>query len=515
MTNPKAADDSLYNAAEDLILKNITAGRADKIAFRDRNGAHTFKDVANGVTRFANVLRALGITTEMRLILVMSDSVDFVICFLGAIKAGVIPIPLNTRLTAKDYAYIISDSRAAACVISEHLAETVLKEAVEPREIIIDGNGEKYLQLSKLLDEAKNHNETALTRSDDVCFWLYTSGTTGAPKGVVHLHSHLIVTAKLYAMPILNITSEDVVFSAAKLFFAYGLGNALTFPMAVGATSILLEGPPDPLSINKILSEERPTLFFGVPTVFAMLLASKTLPSNSEHNVRLCVSAGEPLPSDLLLRWETHFGTEILDGLGTTEMLHIFISNRVNCTIPGATGQVVPGYDVRLINDDGEICKPNEIGVLEVSGPSSALMYWGQRAKTKDTFRGVWTRTGDNYSMSKDGIMTYSGRNDDMLKVGGIYVSPFEVEAALIKHDSVLEVAVVGAADQDRLLKPKAFIVLNDGFSGTHALEEELIAFVKSDLASYKYPRWIEFTTELPKTATGKIQRFKLRNTAE
>ena len=514
MINTKATKDSLYNAAEDLITRNIIAGRKDKVAFKDRNGDHTFEDVANGAAKFANIIRTMGIKAEMRLVLVMSDSVDFVICFLGAIKAGVIPIPLNTRLTAKDYAYIISDSRATACVISEHLVDTVLKEIAEPGKIIIDGNSQKYTQLSKLLDEAETQNETAPTRSDDVCFWLYTSGTTGAPKGVVHLHSHLIATAELYAIPFLNVTSADVVFSAAKLFFAYGLGNALTFPMAVGATSILLEGPPDPLSVNKLLSEERPTLFFGVPTLFAMLLASKTLPSKTEHEVRLCVSAGEPLPSDLLLRWRTRFETEILDGLGTTEMLHIFVSNKVSGIIPGATGQVVPGYEVRLINDDGEICKPNEIGVLEVSGPSSALMYWGQRAKTKDTFRGVWTRTGDTYSMATDGIMTYSGRNDDMLKVGGIYVSPFEVEAVLIKHDAVLEAAVVGASDQDNLVKPKAFVVLNDDVFGTPELEEELKAFVKSDLASYKYPRWIEFLTELPKTATGKIQRFKLRNTA-
>ena len=340
------------------------------------------------------------------------------------------------------------------------------------------------------------------------CKWLIVSGKS---RGVVHLHSHLAPTADLYAIPILNISEDDVVFSAAKLFFAYGLGNALTFPMAVGASAILLEGPPEPEKINKIFLEEKPTLFFAVPTLFAMLLASDNLPTKDEHYVRLCISAGEPLPSDLLARWQSTFGVDILDGLGTTEMLHIFVSNRPDEITPGSTGRVVPGYQIRLINDNGEVCAPGEMGVLEVSGPSSALMYWGQREKTKDTFRGSWTRTGDNYSISEEGVMTYGGRNDDMLKVGGIYVSPFEVEAALIKHEAVLEAAVVGKNDQDGLVKPKGFIVLNKNFAGSDKLASELINFVKTNLAEYKYPRWIEFLDELPKTATGKIQRFKLR----
>ena len=340
---------------------------------------------------------------------------------------------------------------------------------------------------------------------------IYTSGTTGLPKGVVHLHSHLLPTADLYAIPYLNISSEDVVFSAAKLFFAYGLGNALTFPMAVGATSILLPGPPDPKSVVTIFTKFQPTLFFGVPTLFAMLLADK-LPEQNKHSIRLSVSAGEPLPADLLHRWKAKVGTEILDGIGTTEMLHIFVSNQINDIQPGTTGRAVPGYKVRLINEIGELCSTGEIGILEVSGPTSALMYWGQREKTKATFLGEWTRTGDNYTMGDDGVMTYSGRNDDMLKVGGIYVSPFEVEGALIKHESVLEAAVIGYPDQDELIKPKAFIVLVDGSVPSEELAQELKDFVRSDLAAYKYPRWIEFSGTLPKTATGKIQRFKLRD---
>ena len=502
---------SQYNAADDLISRNLKAGRGNKIAFRDRSGVHSYLEIEERTNQFANLLTSMNIKQESRLILVMSDSADLVICFLGAIKAGVVPVPLNTRLSSEDYAYIFSDSRADACVISEHLVDIVSKNVPEPAKVLVDGSSDSYPTLASVLESADKTRVTASTKPDDACFWLYTSGTTGSPKGVVHLHSHLAPTADLYAIPILNISEHDVVFSAAKLFFAYGLGNALTFPMAVGASAILLEGPPEPARINKIFLEEKPTLFFGVPTLFAMLLASDNLPTKDKHDIRLCISAGEPLPSDLLARWQSKFGVDILDGLGTTEMLHIFVSNRPEEITPGSTGRVVPGYQIRLINDNNEVCAPGEMGVLEVSGPTSALMYWGQRQKTKDTFRGSWTRTGDNYSISEEGVMTYGGRNDDMLKVGGIYVSPFEVEAALIKHEAVLEAAVVGKNDQDGLVKPKGFIVLNKNFAGSDELASELINFVKTNLAEYKYPRWIEFLNELPKTATGKIQRFKLR----
>jgi benzoate-CoA ligase len=501
-----------YNAAADLIGRNLDAGRGGKTAFIDATGNHSYDQVAARAARFANTLARLGIEAESRVVLVMLDSVDLVACFLGAIKAGVVPVPLNTRLASRDYAYILGDSRAAAVVVSEALVEIVLAEADAPDVILVDGaDGQGHELLSDAVKGASHRHGTAPTKADDMCFWLYTSGTTGAPKGAVHLHGHLMATAALYAIEVLGMVEDDIVYSAAKIFFAYGLGNSLTFPMAVGATTVLLPGPPDPASVSNILKNEKPTLFFGVPTLYAMLLAGDQLPGADGHSLRLCVSAGEPLPVDLLRRWRERIGVDILDGIGTTEMLHIFVSNRVGEVTPGATGRAVPGYEVRLINEDGAICDPGEMGVLEISGPTSALMYWNQREKTKDTFRGPWTRTGDNFVMDESGILTYGGRNDDMLKVGGIYVSPFEVEGSLIKHDAVMEAAVVGHPDQDELIKPKAFVVLNACFEASAELEQSLKDFVRADLATFKYPRWIEFMDELPKTATGKIQRFKLR----
>ena len=501
-----------YNAAEDLLSRNIAAGRGEKVAIIDASGHHSYATLAERAGQVASMLVARGLGREDRLALVMLDSVDLVACFLGAIKAGVIPVPLNTRLAPRDYAYILQDCGASGLIVSAPLLDTVLGTGPVPGMVLVDGGATGcHPSLADSLTGQPANHATASTRADDMCFWLYTSGTTGAPKGVVHLHSHLVATAELYAVRILGLGEDDVVYSAAKLFFAYGLGNSLTFPMTVGATTVLLAGPPEPAAVCDILERERPTVFFGVPTLYAMLLASGKLPAPDAHNLRVCVSAGEPLPADLLNRWNAQVGTTILDGLGTTEMLHIFISNRLDSVTPGTTGQAVPGYRVRLLDENDAPCAPGEMGVLEVSGPTAALMYWNQREKTKETFRGLWTRTGDNYIMDASGVLTYCGRNDDMLKVGGIYVSPFEVEAALAEHGSVLEAAVVGHPDKDQLIKPKAFVMLQAGVAGTDALAEELKRHVRTSLAEYKYPRWIEFVDDLPRTATGKIQRFRLR----
>jgi benzoate-CoA ligase len=367
-------------------------------------------------------------------------------------------------------------------------------------------------QLRELLASAELKARPAATSGDEMCFWLYSSGSTGKPKGTVHLHGHLIATADLYAKPVLGIRESDVVFSAAKLFFAYGLGNSLTFPLAVGATTVLMAERPTPEAVFKRLVEKRPTIFYGVPTLYAALLASPSFPAKDKLALRVCTSAGEALPPEIGRRWTERTRTELLDGIGSTEMLHIFLSNRPGDVRPGTTGKPVPGYELRLVDDHGNvITKPGELGELQISGPTSAIMYWNQREKTKNTFQGPWTRSGDKYSLDKDGYYVYGGRSDDMLKVSGIYVSPAEVEAALVSHESVLEAAVVGAEDENKLVKPKAYVVLKPGQAASDSLKNLLQQHVKDRLAPYKYPRWIEFLSELPKTATGKIQRFKLR----
>jgi benzoate-CoA ligase len=496
-----------YNAASDLVGRNLAAGRGGKVAYIDDTGAVTYAELAERVDRAANALRALGVEPEQRIAIAMLDCADWVALFLGAIKAGIVPVAMNTLLTPADYEYQLRDSRARALFASEPLLKSF--EGLRCPDL---RHRVPHARLKELLASAAPEAEAAPTTRDDMCFWLYSSGSTGAPKGTVHLQSHLIATAELYAKPILGIREADVVFSAAKLFFAYGLGNALTFPMAVGATTVLMGERPTPDAVFKRLVEHKPTIFYGVPTLYAALLASPAFPRNEQLGLRVCASAGEALPEGLGKRWTERTGVEILDGIGSTEMLHIFLSNRPGEVRYGTTGKPVPGYDVRLVDDHGHvITRPGELGELQISGPTAALMYWNQRERTKGTFQGPWTRSGDKYSFDEHGYYTYGGRSDDMLKVSGIYVSPVEVESALISHEAVLEAAVVGLEDEQRLVKPKAFVVLKPGTPGDEKLKAALQQHVKDRLAPYKYPRWIEFLSELPKTATGKIQRFKLR----
>ena len=504
-----------YNAASDLIGRNLAAGRGGKAAFIDANGTTTYAQLAERVDRFAGALGELGIRQEERILLCLLDTVDFPTCFLGAIKAGVVPIAANTLLTTEDYRFQLEDSRAAALVVSAPLLDRfapLLGSLPHLRHVIVagaDSGGHKHLPA--LLAAATPRKDEADTTSDDICFWLYSSGSTGTPKGTVHLHSHLILTAELYARPVLGIREDDVVFSAAKLFFAYGLGNALTFPMAVGATAVLLAERPTPDAVFRVLTEHRPTIFYGVPTLFAAMLAHPGAPPRELIAVRRCASAGEALPEEIGQRWTERYGSEILDGIGSTEMLHIFLSNRPGQVRYGTTGVPVPGYEVALVDDEGRPVARGEIGELRIKGPTAALFYWNNRARTRATFIGDWTRSGDKYVENEDGTYTYCGRTDDMLKVGGIYVSPFEVEATLMTHPAVLEAAVIGRPDEAGLIKPKAYIVLKPGTRGSDALLDELREHCKSRMAPYKYPRWMAFIDELPKTATGKIQRFKLR----
>jgi len=504
-----------YNAAHDLLTRNLSAARAARTAYIDDRGRYSFADLERASAAAAGALLASGVCPEQRILIALHDSFALPALFLGAIRAGIVPVLANTLLAEQDYVWMLADSRAQLAVASaallERLAPAVSAARYCRQLLIADGVVPGYTAVDTWLGRATCYEDYAHTSSDDACFWLYSSGSTGLPKGTVHVHASLLQTAELYGIPILGIAQDDVVFSAAKLFFAYGLGNALSFPLAVGATTLLMAERPTPAAVCQRLVAARPTIFNGVPTLYASLLASAELPRREEVALRRCTSAGEALPADIGQRWAAHFGVDILDGIGSTEMLHIFLSNRVDRLRYGTSGTPVPGYAVRVVDEVGADVAPGEIGELHVAGPTAASMYWNNRAKSRTTFLGAWTRTGDKYRVDDDGYYVFCGRSDDMLKVGGIYVAPSEVEAALSSHPAVLEAAVVGRADEHELIKPAAYVVLVPGQAGGAELEHALQNHVKSLLAPYKYPRWVEFVTELPKTATGKIQRFKLR----
>ena len=512
-TPPRVEIPRDYNAAHDLLQRNAT--RSGKVAYIDAVTGQrlTYGELTEQAHRFASALRRQGFAPESRVLLAMHDTPEWPVVFLGSILAGVVPIAANTLLTARDFEFMLRDSRAQAAFVSRPLLpafEPLVGQVGTLKKLVVAGEAGAN-SVAAMVASGSNDAEVASTCSDDACFWLYSSGSTGTPKGTVHLHSHLVQTAELYGRAVLGIREDDVVFSAAKLFFAYGLGNALTFPLSVGATTLLLPSRPTPGDVFRVLKELQPTVFYGVPTLYASLLADAARPKRSELKLRVCTSAGEALPAEIGKRWNEEYGCEILDGIGSTEMLHIFLSNRPGRVRYGTTGEPVPGYELRIVGDDGAECGPGEIGELQIKGPSAAIMYWNNRAKTKATFAGEWTRSGDKYTCDADGYYTYGGRSDDMLKVGGIYVSPFEVEACLMTHPDVLEAAVIGVADSEGLVKPKAYVVLKEG---RQASADDLQAHVKTRLAPYKYPRWIAFVSELPKTATGKIQRFKLRAAA-
>jgi benzoate-CoA ligase len=513
-----AAPPARFNFAEHLLQAN--AGRPAKAAFVDDTGTLSYAELQQRVRRLAAGLRGLGLRREERVLLLMQDGNDWPVSFLGAIYAGLVPVAVNTLLTADDYAYMLENSRAQAVLVSGALLPTLTAAMTrsdhEVHKVIVSRPVAPLhpaeVDLEAFIAAHEPAAKPAATGADDPAFWLYSSGSTGRPKGTVHSQANPYWTAELYGKRVLQLQESDVCFSAAKLFFAYGLGNGLSFPMSVGATTILMAERPTPEATFKRwlggVGGVKPTVFFGAPTGFAGMLAHPALPARSELALRLVSSAGEALPAELGERFKAHFGVDIVDGIGSTEMLHIFLSNRPDRVRYGTTGWPVPGYEIELRGEDGASVPDGEPGDLYIHGPSAAMMYWGNRTKTRETFQGGWTKSGDKYVRNADGTYTYSGRSDDMLKVSGIYVSPFEVEATLVQHPAVLEAAVIGKEDADGLTKTKAFVVLKPG---SHTDEAELKAFVKDRLAPYKYPRFIEFVADLPKTATGKIQRFKLR----
>ena len=518
MSTPAALPERFNFAAH---LLSLNQARGAKAAFIDDQNRLSYGQLDERVRRMASALKSLGIKREERVLMVMQDMNDWPVAFLGAMYAGIVPVAVNTLLTADDYAYMLEHSRAQAVLVSGVLLPTVtaamIKADHEVGKVIVSRPAAPLhpaeVELEGFLAAHSPATRPAATSGDDPGFWLYSSGSTGRPKGTVHSHGNPYWTSELYGRSLLQLREDDVCFSAAKLFFAYGLGNGLTFPLTVGATSLLMPDRPTPDATFKRWRGQvgglQPTVFFGAPTGYAGMLAHPDLPAKGEVALRMCSSAGEALPSELGERFTAHFGVNIVDGIGSTEMLHIFISNLPDKVRYGSTGWPVPGYEIKLVGEDGQPAPEGEPGDLYIHGPSAAMMYWGNRQKTRETFQGGWTKSGDKYIRNADGSFTYAGRSDDMLKVSGIYVSPFEVEATLVQHPAVLEAAVIGKEDADGLTKTKAFVVLKPGAS---AEEAELKAFVKDKLAPYKYPRFIEFVSDLPKTATGKIQRFRLRD---
>jgi 4-hydroxybenzoate-CoA ligase len=510
-----------YNAAVDFVDRNVAEGRGDKTACIDPARSITYGELRDAAARIGPMLARLGIEPENRIALILLDTVDFPILFWGAIRAGIIPVLLNTRLTADQYRFLLEDSRAKVAFVSAALLPVVQeagRDVPTLKAIVVVGGGpDATPRLERLLAAENEGSAPARTCADEVAYWLYSSGTTGMPKGVMHVHSTPMLLSRLSGQDRIGIREDDVVFSAAKLFFSYGLGNAILCPMSVGATSVFYPERPTPQTVFETLRAYQPTMFYAVPTLYAAILADpECTPQAGSSRLRLCFSAGEPLPCHVGQAWKARFGLDIVNGVGSTEMAHLFLTNLPDAVEYGTSGVPVKGYDLRLVDERGADVADGEIGEMLVRGQSSAAGYWNQREKTRQTFVGDWTRTGDKYERRADGVYIYRGRSDDMFKVSAIWVSPFEVEAALIAHPSVLEAAVVPAPDDNGLIKPKAFVVLKQPSQGaaSRALHDELKVHVKRTIGPWKYPRWIEFVDSLPKTATGKIQRYMLRSMA-
>lgn len=505
-----------YNASE-LLYHNLDAGRAEKIAIYHEDERYTYAQVAEMASRIGNGLKTLGVPTGTRVMMLLMDTPQFPATFFGTMRAGFIPIPTNTVLPPDNYAYFLNDSQAQVVIVSRPLypkIAAIRDECPELKQVIVVGGDgtEDALDFETWIASSSAELDAAPTAPDDQAFWLYSSGSTGFPKGVVHRHSHIRHTTETYGKNILGITEEDITFSASKAFHAYGLGNNLSFPYSVGASTVFLSGRPTPDRVFAAIDRFKPTLFFTAPTLYtAMLTVEDAAEKYDTSSIRLCVSAAEALQPEVYRQWYQRFGIEILDGIGSTEMLHIFISNRPGRVKPGASGMPVPGYEARIVDEHDDLVPQGEAGDLLIKGGSAAAYYWNRPEKTAFTMRGDWMFTGDRYYRDEQGYYFYEGRSDDMFKVSGQWVSPIEVENTLMEHPAVLECAVVTARDSSKLQRTKAFVILREGYKGDDTLTQELQTHVKSRLAPYKYPRMVQYVEDLPKTATGKIQRFLLR----
>ncbi len=501
-----------FNAAAPFIDRHLAEGRGEKIALRTEREDVSYAALAANVNRCGNALKSLGIAPGERLLMIVKDCPEFLYLFWGAIKAGIVPVPLNTMLRAENYRSMIEDSGGGAIVYSPEFADEVTgaiaASAHKPGRILPTEGPDS---IEARMRDAADRLAPAPASADDDCFWLFSSGSTGRPKAAVHRHRDMVVTSQRFGVETLEIGEDDVCFSAAKLFFAYGLGNAMTFPLWVGGTAVLSDRRPSPEMTFEMIERFKPTIYFGVPTLFAATLQALEDSEPDLSSLRIVFSAGEALPADILRRWKERTGQVILDGFGSTEILHICLANTPADYRPGTSGRLVPGYQGRIVGEDGEEVAAGETGALMIEGDSIARCYWNNPERTAETMIGDWIHTGDTYFQDSDGYYVYCGRNDDMMKVGGIWCSPFEIESRLVEHAKVLEAAVVGRADEDELIKPEAFIVLKNAGDAKPELERELLEHCKDGLARYKYPRWFNFVDDLPKTATGKIQRFKLR----
>jgi benzoate-CoA ligase len=512
---------SVFNVATYFVDRHMREGREQKTAFECGDLRVSYGQLLERVNRLGSALTKLGIRPEERVALLLQDTPEFAYGFFASIKIGAVAVPMNTMLQPPEWEYVLNDSRARAIIVSETLFAQFnsIPRSKLPhlQKVVVAGNAPKgALSLRQLLEESSDKLEAHATSKDDAAFWLYSSGSTGFPKGCIHLHHDMVVCAESYAKAILGVTENDRLFSVAKLFFAYGLGNGLYFSLAVGATSILWPGSPSPPNVYSVIERHKPTLFFSVPSNYSSLLSyhREQGPDFDLSTVRHAVSAGEALPAPVFQRFKERFGVEILDAIGSTEALHMFIANRPGAVRPGSSGRILPGYEARIVDDDGQPVPEGEIGNLLIKGDSVCAGYWNQHEKTKDTIQGHWLRTGDKYYCDGDGYYWYVGRSDDMMKVKGMWVSPVEVESVLLEHPMVQEAAVIGWSDGNQLIKPSAFIVLKSGQIGSPEVSESLRQHLTSRLAPHKCPQWLEFVPDLPKTATGKIQRYKLRQAA-
>ena len=502
-----------FNVSVHMIDRHLDEGRADRLAYITEEEHVTYGQLAERVNRCGNALLKAGIPPRKRMLMIVKDCPEFVYLYYGAIKAGIVPVPINTLLRAKDYQYMIEDSGCAALVYSREFSgeiEPALAAASRKPPFLAQTEGDNGIK--EMIDAASAALAPYPSDAMAECFWLYSSGSTGRPKGTVHRQRDLLVNSVLYTEPVLDITESDIMFSAAKLFFAYGLGNSMNFPLNYGACTILSDERPSPEMTFQIIEKFRPTIYFGVPTLYAAQCRALETETPDLSSIRISISAGESLPAPIFHRWKEQVGHPLIDGIGSTEGTHIFISNRPADAKPGTSGKVLPGYNARIVDDDGDDVEQGEVGRLWVQGQSMAPYYWNQPERTEQTMLGDdWLNTGDTYTQDEDGYYVYNGRSDDMIKVGGIWCSPIEIEARLIDHPKVLEAGVVGREDSDGLVKPEAYIILKDHSDADDDLATELLEHCKDGLARYKYPRWFFFVEDLPKTATGKIQRFKLR----